>query len=54
MPNERIRMGIEWFDDRFQEIKTQGYDFKEKIELILRELIWRIQELEKEVAQPKG
>jgi hypothetical protein len=42
-------MGDVWFNDRFGELRNPQYNQSTTLEMLFRQLLWRIQELEQEV-----
>ena len=47
---KEIKVGDIWFEERYAEMRNPKCNMPEKIELIFRELVSRIQALERELA----
>jgi len=50
---KKIKFGNVWFDDRYAELRDSKYNQAEKIEMIFRHLVWRIQQLEQQIDEIK-
>jgi hypothetical protein len=47
--HKNSRMGDIWFGDRFSELRNPNYTQTTVLEMLFRQLLWRIQALEQEV-----